>query len=82
MKYIGKSHILQDSFLKKELEHDEIYEDKWEEKENEWLFYSKTDMLSTVFSYGRYSGGMENLTGFGLKNSLIFPSLANKCFNS
>ena len=25
--------------------------------------------------------GMEELTGFGMKNSLTLPSLANKCFN-
>ena len=26
--------------------------------------------------------GMEELTGFGMKNSLTLPSLANKFFNS
>ena len=26
--------------------------------------------------------GMEELTNFGMKSSLTFPSLANKCFNS
>ena len=26
--------------------------------------------------------GMEELTGFGMKNSLTLPSLANKYFNS
>ena len=26
--------------------------------------------------------GMEKLTGFGMKNSLTLPSLANKYFNS
>ena len=39
-------------------------------------------MLSTVFSYARYSKGMEALTGFGMKNCLTLPSLANKYFNS
>ena len=38
-------------------------------------------MLSTAFSYARYSKGMEKETGFGMKNSLILPSLANKYFN-
>ena len=39
-------------------------------------------MLSTAFSYARYSKGVEELTGFGMKNSLTLPSLANKYFNS
>ena len=82
LKNIGKSYKLQESLLKQELEHDEILEDKWEEKENEWLPYLKDDVLSTAFSYSRYSKGMEELTGFGMKNSLTLPSLANKYFNS
>ena len=39
-------------------------------------------MLSTAFSYARYSKGLEEITGFGMKNSLPLPSLANKFFNS
>ena len=31
------SYKLQPSLLKQELEHDEIYEDTWEDKEHEWL---------------------------------------------
>ena len=82
LKNIGKSYKLQESLLKQELEHDEIFEDNWEEKENEWLPYLKNDLLSTAFSYARYSKGMEELTEFGMKNSLTLPSLANKYFNS
>ena len=82
LKNIGKSYKLQPCLLKQELEHDEIFEDNWEEKENEWLPYLKNDVLSTAFSYARYSKGVEELTGFGMKNSLILPSLANKYFNS
>ena len=82
LKNIGKSYKLQESLLKQELEHDEIFEDTWEEKENEWLPYLKNDVLSTAFSYARYSKGMEELTGFGMKNCLTLPSLANKYFNS
>ena len=81
MKKIGKSFKLQESLLKKELEHDEIFEDNWEEK-NEWLLYLKNDVLSTAFRYARFSKGMEELTRFGVKNSLTLPSLANKYFNS
>ena len=79
---IGKSYKLQPCLLKQELEHDEIFEDNWEEKENQWLPYLKNDILTTAFSYARYSEGMEKLKGFGMKNSLTLPSLANKYFNS
>ena len=82
LRKIGESYILQESLLKKEIEHDEIYEDTWEAKENEWLLYVKNDVLSTAFCYARYTMGMEELTGFGMKNSLTLPSLANKYFNS
>ena len=82
LKNIGKSYKLQPCLLKQELGHDEIFEDNWEEKEREWLPYLKNDVLSTAFSYARYSKGMEELTGFGIKNSLTLPSLANKYFNS
>ena len=82
LKNIGKSYKLQPCLLKKQLEHDESFEDNWEEKENQWLPYLKNDVLSTAFSYARYSKGMEELTGFGMKNSLTLPSLANKYFNS
>ena len=82
LKNIGKSYKLQECLLKQELEHDEIFEDTWEEKENEWLPYLKNDVLSTAFSYAKYSKGMEKLTGFGMKNCLTLPSLANKYFNS
>ena len=82
LKNIGRSYKLQPCLLKQEVEHDEIFEDTWEEKENEWLPYLKNDVLSTAFSYARYSKGMEELTGFGMKNCLTLPSLANKYFNS
>ena len=69
-------------FFKKELKHDEIYEDTWEEKESESLPYPKSDVSSTAFSYARYILGVEELTGFGLKNNSTLPSLANKNFNN
>ena len=82
LKNIGKSYKLQPCLLKQELEHDEIFEDNWEEKEIEWLPHIRNDVLSTAFSYARFSKGMEELTGFGMKNSLTLPSLANKYFNN
>ena len=82
LRKIGESYKLPESLLKKELEHDEIYEDTWETREHEWLPYVKNDVLSTAFCYARYTMGMEELTNFGMKNSLTLPSLANKYFNS
>ena len=82
LRKIGESYKLQESLFKKELEHDEIYEDTYEAKENEWLPYVKNDVLSTAFCYAGYTMGSEELTEFGMKNSLTLPSLANKYFNS
>ena len=82
---IGDGYRLQESLLKKEIEHDEhdeVFEHTWEAKEHEWLTYFKNDVLSTAFCYARYTMGMKELTGFGMKNSLTLPSLANKYFNS
>ena len=69
---------MQSCLIKQELKHDENFEDTWEHKESERLPYLKNDVLSTALSYARYSKGMEDLTGFGLKNRLSLPSLANK----
>ena len=82
VKNIEKCYKLQECLLKQELEHDEIYENNCEEKEKEWLLYLKNDVLSTGFSFARYSKNKEELTEFGMKNSLTLPSLANKTFNS
>ena len=45
LKKIGESYKLLESLLKKELEHDELFEDTWEARENEWLPYLKNDVL-------------------------------------
>ena len=50
--------------------------------EKKWLPYVKNDVLSTAFCYGKYTMGMEELTGFGMKNSLPSQSLANNYFFS
>ena len=78
----GKIYKLQYSSLKREKQHDGIYEDTWEARENDWLPNFKNDLLSTAFCYTRYTMGMEELTNFGMKNSLTLPSLARKYFNS
>ena len=78
----GISYKKQPCLPKQELEQDEIFEDNWEEKEYEWLRYLKNDVLSTAFSYVRYSRCIEEITAFGRKYSTTIPSLANKFFNS
>ena len=35
------------------MDHDEIYEDNWDDKEHEWLPYLKNDVLSTAFYYAK-----------------------------
>ena len=82
LRKIEESYKLQESLLKKELEHDEIFENTWEAKENEWLPYVRNDVLSTTFCYARYTMGMEELANFGMKNSLTLPSLTNEHFNN
>ena len=52
------------------MEHDEIYEDTWEAKENEWSPYVKNDVISTAFCYARYKKSMEKLINISMKNSL------------
>ena len=64
------------------MEHDEKFEETWEEKENESLPYGENDVLSTAFCYTRFIMGMEELTIFSMKNLLTLSSVANKYFNS
>ena len=51
------------------MDHYEFFEDNWEEKENEWMPYLKTDVLSTAYSYARYAKRMEEPTAFGKKTA-------------
>ena len=60
----------------------ENFDATWEAGEIEWLSYVKNDVLSTAFCYARYILGMRELTNFGIRNSLILPSLANLYFGS
>ena len=64
------------------MDYDEIFEDTWEAREKDRLPYVKNDVLSTAFWFARYTMGMEELTFFGMKNSLTSPSLAENSFNS
>ena len=53
----------------KKIEHDEIFEDTWENQKDDGVDYAKIDVLSTTFDYSRCSEGMEEITGFGIKNN-------------
>ena len=64
------------------MDHDEIFEDTWEDEENEWLLFLKDDVLSAAVTYVTYSKGMEELTRFGMKYLITLPNLANKNFIS
>ena len=78
VKVINYNHVP----LNNSLEYDEIFEDTWKAREHEWLPYVKNDVLSTAFCFARFTMGMEELTNFGMKDSLTLLSLANKNFNS
>ena len=63
------------------MEHGATYEDTMESREKEGLYQFKVDVITTAFCCATYTMGMEELTNFGMKNSLTLPSLANKFFS-
>ena len=81
-KKIGISHKIQVVLLKQEMKDVEIFVVTWEAGGNEWLPYVKNDVLSTAFCYAWYTMGMEELTGFDVKNSFTLAILSNKSFKS
>ena len=64
------------------MNHDEIDENKWKDKKDEWLIFVKNDVLCTAYSYARYCGAMHEITGFSMKDCLSLPGLGWKYFNS
>ena len=64
------------------MNHDEVDDDNYKDKINEWLPYVKNDVLCTVFSYARYIKAMEEKTGFSMKDCLSLPGLGLKYFES
>ena len=79
---VGETYKLQTSFMKQEMDHNEIYKDTWESKLSEWEPYLKMDILSLAFIYARYSLNMSSITGFGMKDCLSLHSLGWKHFIS
>ena len=60
------------------MDHDEVFEDTWMSKKDEWLEIVENDVLCTAFLHTRYSKKTAKITGFGMKNSLALPSLGWK----
>ena len=67
LKNIGISYKLQPSFLKQEMNHAEIHEVTWEDKEDKLVPYLKNEVLSSAFSYARYSKRMGEKTRFDME---------------
>ena len=64
------------------MDHDEISDDTWMNKKDEWLEYLGKDVLFTAFVFARYSKRMEEITGFGMENNVTLLSLGWKCYKS
>ena len=82
LKKLGKTFKLPKELLKTEKNQDEIDENNWRDKKDEWLPYVKSDVLCTAYSYARYCKAKEELTGFSMRDCLSLPGLGWKYFNS
>ena len=82
LKNISLSYGLQRELLKEEMDEDEVFEDIWMDKKYEWIDFLKNDVLCTTLSCPRYGKGMEEITGFRMKNKLTLPLLVWKHFNT
>ena len=82
VKKIRNDFKLPKEILKTEMNRDDINENNWRDKKEEWLLYVKNDVLSTAYSYARYNKCMEEITGFSMEDCLSAPGLGWKYFNS
>ena len=64
------------------MNHDEIDENNWRDKKDEWLLYVKNDVRCTAYSYARYCGALLEVTGFSMRDCLSLPGLGWKYFSS
>ena len=78
---LGKTFRLPKELLKAEMNHDEIDENNWRDKKVERLPYVEKDVLCTAYSYARYCGAMQEITGFSMNDCLSLPGLGWKYFN-
>ena len=78
-KKLGTTHSLQKKH-KKEMYLEEVFEDTWLSKKDEWIHYKKNDVLCTDFGYPRYIRRIQKITGFGMRSNLTSPSLGFNFF--
>ena len=64
------------------MNHDEVDDDNYLDRKDEWLDYVKQDVFYTAFSYARYCKALQEITGFSMRDSLSAPGLGWKHFNS
>ena len=50
------------------MNHDEIDENNWRDKKDEWLPYVKNDVLCIAYSYALYNKCMEKITVYSMKD--------------
>ena len=67
---LGKTFKMQKEFLKTEMNHDEVDDNKYNDKKDEWLNYVNQDVLCTDFSFGRNCKSMDENTGFSKMDCL------------
>ena len=68
LKKLGKKFKLPKEILKTEMNHDEIDKNNWRDKKDEWLPYTKNNVLCSAYSYARYNKCMEEITEFSIKD--------------
>ena len=64
------------------MNNDQVFEDTWKSRKDEWLSYEKNDVIYTAFGCTRYIKRMEDFTVFRMKKALTLPSLGWKYFNN
>ena len=82
VKNLGKTFKLPKELLKTEMNHNDIDENNWKNRKDEWLPYVKNDVLCTSYCYARYNKCMEEITRFSMKDCLSLPGLGWNYFNS
>ena len=68
------TYSFQEELLKNEMDHDEAFEDSWMNIRDEGTDFVGKDVFCTGFGYARFSKGMEEKTGVGMKSSLTLTS--------
>ena len=81
-KKLGNTFKLHKEVLKTGMNHDVVDGNNYKNKKDEWLDYVKQSVLCTAFFYARCCRAMEEKTRFSMEESLSFPGLRWKYFNS